>query len=54
MEAEKTMEDYQAEQEKKDAKREELKRTVKFVLFSISAGAIELGTFTVMLYGNSR
>lgn len=48
MEAEKTMEDYQAEQEKKDAKREELKRTVKFVLFSISAGAIELGTFTVM------
>ena len=26
----------------------ELIRTVKFVLFSISAGAIELGTFTVM------
>ena len=34
--------------EKKQEKREELIRTIKFVLFSISAGAIELGTFTVM------
>ena len=34
--------------EKKDAKQEELKRTIKFVLFSISAGAIELGSFTIM------
>ena len=30
----------------KDPKREELKRTIKFVLFSISAGAIEIGVFT--------
>ena len=36
------------EQEKKDETRSELIRTVKFVLFSISAGAIELGTFTVL------
>ena len=28
--------------------RDELKRTIKFVLFSISAGAIELGVFTVL------
>ncbi len=28
--------------------RTELKRTVKFVLFSISAGVIELGTFTLL------
>ena len=34
--------------EKKDAKREELKRTVKFVLFSISAGVIEIGVFTIL------
>ena len=34
------------EQEKKDETRSELIRTGKFVLFSISAGAIELGTFT--------
>ena len=34
--------------EKKKEKREELIRTVKFVLFSISAGVIELGTFTVL------
>lgn len=32
----------------KTDRQEELKRTVKFVLFSISAGAIELGTFTVL------
>ena len=36
------------ENEKKTKDRSELIRTVKFVLFSISAGAIELGTFTVM------
>ena len=36
------------EPEKKDAKREELKRTVKFVLFSISAGVIEIGVFTIL------
>ena len=35
-------------EEKKQEKREELTRTTKFVLFSISAGAIELGSFTVM------
>lgn len=29
-------------------KREELKRTIKFVLFSISAGVIEIGVFTVL------
>ena len=36
------------EPEKKTGNRDELIRTVKFVLFSISAGAIELGTFTVL------
>ena len=34
--------------EKKKENRAELIRTVKFVLFSISAGVIELGTFTVL------
>ena len=34
--------------EKKQENRTELIRTIKFVLFSISAGAIELGSFTVM------
>lgn len=34
--------------EKEQEKRKELTRTAKFVLFSISAGAIELGSFTVM------
>lgn len=34
--------------EKKQEKRAELIRTIKFVLFSISAGAIEFGSFTVM------
>ena len=29
-------------------KREELMRTVKFTLFSVSAGAIELGAFTAL------
>ena len=37
-----------SEPEKKDAKQEEMKRTVKFVLFSISAGVIEIGAFTVL------
>ena len=36
------------EQKKQSKKRSELIRTVKFVLFSISAGAIELGSFTVL------
>ena len=34
--------------EKKQENKEELKRTIKFVLFSISAGVIELGTFTIL------
>ena len=34
--------------EPKNQGREELKRTIKFVLFSISAGAIEIGVFTVL------
>ena len=34
--------------EKNNRNREELVRTVKFVLFSISAGAIELGSFTLL------
>ena len=37
-----------AEPEKKDTKREELIRTIKFVLFSVSAGVIEIGVFTVL------
>jgi len=36
------------EKEKKQENKEELKRTIKFVLFSISAGVIELGTFTIL------
>ena len=36
------------EPEKKASDRSEFIRTVKFVLFSISAGAIELGAFTVL------
>ena len=43
-----TEENKPMEEEKKPQGREELKRTVKFVLFSISAGVIELGSFTVM------
>jgi putative flippase GtrA len=35
-------------EEKKQENKEELKRTIKFVLFSISAGVIELGTFTIL------
>ena len=34
--------------EKKSAGRAELIRTAKFVMFSISAGAIELGAFTIL------
>lgn len=36
------------EQEKQSKKRSELIRTVKFVLFSVSAGVIEIGVFTVL------
>ena len=43
-----TEENKKTESGKKDAKREELKRTIKFVLFSISAGVIEIGVFTVL------
>ncbi len=34
--------------EKKQENREELKRTIKFILFSISAGVIEIGVFTLL------
>ena len=34
--------------ERREAGREELKRTVKFVLFSASAGVIEIGVFTLL------
>ncbi|MBR2660881.1 MAG: GtrA family protein [Clostridia bacterium] len=43
-----TEENKQTESEKKDANREELIRTVKFVLFSISAGVIEIGSFELL------
>ena len=43
-----TGENRQTEQEQKTGKREELIRTVKFVLFSISAGVIEIGVFTAL------
>ena len=43
-----TGENRQTEQEQQTGKREELIRTVKFVLFSISAGVIEIGVFTVL------
>ena len=36
------------EKEKKQENKEELKRTTKFVLFSISAGLIEMGSFAVL------
>jgi len=32
----------------KNEKKEELKRTIKFVLFSVSAGVIEFGSFTLL------
>ena len=35
-------------EEKKNRNREELARTVKFVLFSISAGLIEIGSFELL------
>ena len=34
--------------DQKEQKREELMRTIKFVLFSISAGVIEFGVFTLL------
>ena len=34
--------------ERRGSSREELKRTVKFVLFSASAGIIEFGSFTLL------
>ena len=43
-----TEENKAAEPEQKPKDRSELIRTGKFVLFSISAGAIELGVFTVL------
>ena len=43
-----TEETRSPEQEKKSKKRSELIRTVKFVLFSVSAGVIEIGVFTVL------
>ena len=36
------------DEKKQENNKEELKRTIKFVLFSISAGVIELGTFTIL------
>ena len=43
-----TEETRSPEQEKQSNKRSELIRTVKFVLFSVSAGVIEIGVFTVL------
>ncbi|MBR6443092.1 MAG: GtrA family protein [Clostridia bacterium] len=43
-----TEESRNPEQEKQSKNRSELIRTVKFVLFSISAGVIEIGVFTVL------
>ena len=43
-----TEETRNPEQEKQPKDRSELIRTVKFVLFSISAGVIEIGVFTVL------
>ena len=43
-----TEETRSPEQEKQSKKRNELIRTVKFVLFSVSAGVIEIGVFTVL------
>ena len=43
-----TEETKSPEQEKQSKKRSELIRTVKFVLFSVSAGVIEIGVFTVL------
>ena len=43
-----TEETRNPEQETKPKDRSELIRTIKFVLFSISAGVIEIGVFTVL------
>ena len=43
-----TEENRPVETDKKAQNREELKRTIKFVLFSISAGIIEIGSFTLL------
>ena len=43
-----TEETRSPEQEKQSKKRSELIHTVKFVLFSVSAGVIEIGVFTVL------
>ena len=43
-----TEENRAAQPAKKNAKRAELIRTVKFVLFSVSAGVIEIGVFTLL------
>ena len=43
-----TEETRNPEQEKQPKDRSELIRTIKFVLFSISAGVIEIGVFTVL------
>ena len=43
-----TEESRNPEQEKQSKNRSELIRTIKFVLFSISAGVIEIGVFTVL------
>ena len=43
-----TEETRNPEQEKQSKDRSELIRTIKFVLFSISAGVIEIGVFTVL------
>ena len=43
-----TEETRSPEQEKQSKKRSELIRTVKFVMFSVSAGVIEIGVFTVL------
>ena len=43
-----TEETRSPEQQKQSKKRSELIRTVKFVLFSVSAGVIEIGVFTVL------
>ena len=43
-----TEESRKPEQEKQSKNRSELIRTIKFVLFSISAGVIEIGVFTVL------
>ena len=43
-----TEETRNPEQEKQPKDRSELIRTIKFVLFSVSAGVIEIGVFTVL------